>query len=138
VTELIAFLREYFQASTFELVVLFGLVILLGVGTSLAIAFRDNEQLVKRERELKLLGGFLLDLVVSIESRESVLDLEPYNKRAEERVEDGLEHIDPRMLYLMDKADDYVSSRSGFNVSFDELLAKAEHIFQLYKNSEVQ
>lgn len=135
--EVLEFLRQQFGMTTFELVATVLGVVMLILVSLVATAFRSSEIYVQNKRKLDLLGDFLLDQVVAIEAREADIDLTPYEQRVDERAEQGLEYIDPRMLYLLDKADDYVSARSGLTISFDELLAKSERIFQLYKNGEV-
>lgn len=64
------------------------------------------------------------------------VDLTPWQVKADKRVEDGLEYIDPRMLYVVDKAEEFANSKFHLNLEFDDLLARAERIFQEYKHSE--
>ncbi len=135
--QLFVILREQFQLTVFELVVsILGVIVVFLVAQAVA-AFKRSELYVQNERSVKLLEGFLLDNIVNIEARGADIDLTTYNQRADERAEQGLEYIDPRMLYLLDKADNYVSRISGFYISFDELLAKSERILQNYKDNQV-
>lgn len=135
--EFVQFVRDAFGVSAFELVVVGLLVIGLVVLGLAARQFGLVEAVTHRERELRLLGEFLLENAVLIAEGQDI-DLSTYETRAAERAEAGLQYIDPRMLMLLDKADDYVSERTGFDVSFDALYAKAETVYQRYKASQPQ
>lgn len=133
--EFINFVRDAFGMSAFELAIVgifFVLLVIVGIA---AQRFGLTELVAHRQRELQLLSDYLLSTVVLI-AEGSDIDLSVYEERASQRQEDGLSYIDPRMLMLLDRADDYISGRVGFNVSFDELYARAERIYQEYRKSQ--
>jgi hypothetical protein len=133
--EFLNFVRDTFGMNAFEIAVVGLLVLLMVIVAWAAHKFGLVEAVTHREKEIKLLSNFLLDNVMLI-AHGSAVDLSPYEDRASERQENGEQYIDPRMLFLMDKADDYISGRVGFNVSFDELYAKAEAVYQMYRATQ--
>lgn len=64
------------------------------------------------------------------------VDLAPWQEKADKRVDEGLTYVDPRMLYVIDQAETYANSKFHLNLEFDDLLARAERIFQEYKHSQ--
>jgi hypothetical protein len=123
-----------FGLSAFEVVAIAFLFVLLVIVSVAAQRFGLVELVAHREKELRLLGEFLLENIVLIAEGQDI-NLAPYEKLALEREENGLSYIDPRMLMVLDKADDYVSGRVGFDVSFEHLYAKAETLYFHYKKS---
>lgn len=97
-------------------------------------AFRKTEFYKQHQALWDLVDGRIADLVWLIEVGD--VDLSEYKKKADEREAAGLEFVDPRMLYLLDKAQSWVKEKFGVELDFEELLARAEHIFDEVKNSD--
>lgn len=97
-------------------------------------AFRKTEFYKQHQALWDLVDGRVADLVWLIEVGD--VDLTEYEKKADEREAAGLEFVDPRMLYLLDKAQAWVKEKFNVELDFEELLARAEHIFDEVKNSD--
>lgn len=90
-------------------------------------AFRKTEFYKQHKEVLDLVDGRITDLIFLVEFGD--VDLTEYEAKAAERELAGMEHIDPRMLYLLDKVEVWVKEKLHFEIDTDELLARAEHIF---------
>lgn len=105
--------------------------------TALALglqAFRKTEFYKQHQALWDLVDGRIADLIWLVNVGE--VDLAPYDKRVEEREAAGLDYVDPRMLYLLDKAQEWVKTKFGVELDFEELLARAEHILDEVQVSE--
>lgn len=97
-------------------------------------AFRKTEFYKQHKTVLELVDGRITDLIFLLEFGD--VDLTEYEKRADERAANGLEAVDPRMLYLLDKVQEWVKVKLGVELDVEELLARAEHIFNEVANSQ--
>lgn len=97
-------------------------------------ALRKSEFFKQHQAMWELVDDRIADLIWLIEFGD--VDLADYQRRAEEREAEGLSTIDPRMLYLLDKAGEWVETRLGVKLDMEELLARAEHIFDEVKKSD--
>ena len=97
-------------------------------------AFRKTEFYKQHQAVWDLVDGRIADLVWLVEVGD--VDLTEYEKKADERAAAGMEFVDPRMLYLLDKVQVWVKEKLGVDLDFDEVLARAEHIFDEVKNSD--
>lgn len=130
--DFLLWLAEYFKMSLFEMGALVAITsgIVIGSWAMIQIGkrnFTDREIML-----MAMLEDFILSTVVKVINQD--VDLAPYEEKADARAKEGLTYLDPRMLFVLDQADDWVSKRSGFNVDFEELAARAERIYQEYKN----
>ncbi len=55
-----------------------------------------------------------------------------------EREELGEEHIDARMLFVLDRAERWIEARSGFDVEFEELFIRAELLFRQWNSAQIE
>lgn len=97
-------------------------------------AFRKTEFYKQHKTVLDLVDGRITDLIFLLEFGD--VDLTAYDDKADERQKAGLEYVDPRMLYLLDQVQAWVKDRLGVTLDTDELLARAEHIFNEVANSD--
>lgn len=97
-------------------------------------AIRRTEFFKQYQSVWELVDDRIADLVWLIEVGD--VDLTEYERKAEQREQEGLSHVDPRMLYLLDKAEEWVNATLNIELDFDVLLARAEHIFDEIKNAE--
>lgn len=97
-------------------------------------AFRKTEFYKQNKTILELVDGRITDLIFLLEFGD--VDLTEYKQREAQREMDGLEFIDARMLYLLDRVGAWVKDRLGVELDMEELLARAEHIFNEVANSE--
>ncbi len=119
-----------------------GLAILFTAGFAAALvsiwlvvsAFRKTEFYKQHELLWNLVDNRIADLIWLIEVGD--VDLTEYNKKADEREAAGKPHVDPRMLYLLDRAQAWVEEKLGVKLDFEELLGRAEHIFDEVKASD--
>lgn len=108
-------------------------VALLALWTGVS-AFRQTELYKQHAALWGLIDDKIADLIWLIEFGD--VDLKAYELRAEQREAAGETYIDPRMLYLIDRAQAYVKERFGIDVDLEDLLARAEHIFDEVKHDE--
>lgn len=108
-------------------------VVALTAVWQVAQAFRQSEFYKQHEALWNLIDGRIADLIWLIEKGD--VDLTQYEDRAKQREEEGLSYVDPRMLYLLDQAEAWVKEKFSVEVDFEELLARAEHIFDEVKNA---
>ncbi len=139
--ELIAFLVALWHSlsaslggDALALLVVFAFVAVMAALYLGLSAFRKTEFYKQHKTVLDLVDGRITDLIFLLEFGE--VDLTEYELKADERAEADLPYIDPRMLYLLDQAQKWVKDKLGVELDVDELLARAEHIFNEVANSD--
>jgi hypothetical protein len=106
-------------------------MVMLWLGVS---AFRKTEFYKQHAALWNLIDDKIADLIWLIEFGD--VDLTDYEHNADVREQEGKTYIDPRMLYLLDKAEKYIQEQYNVTVNLEDLLGRAEHIFDEIKNDD--
>lgn len=115
--------------------VAFCFVVLVLAG-ALVNAIRKSEALKQYEGLIQALGQKIADLIIFAEwGDEYSQKADFYEKKQAERTAAGLYYVDPRMLYVMDKVEQYALDRHGLKIEFDDVLPLAEKKYRELLNS---
>lgn len=101
-------------------------VVTVVVGVVLS-AIRDNEVVKKNQKLFDMLDDMMWRSIVIINGGDK--ELEAYEDMAEQREEEGLEFIDPRMLFVLEQGEKFMQSR-GFHVDLEELYIRAQALYR--------
>ncbi len=108
------------------------LAIVLTIGWRIHSAIVQTEFYKKNKALWELVDDKVADTIFLIAVGD--VDLTVFEQRVVERANLGLSYVDPRMLYLIDKVQQQVKDRFGVSLNFEELLGRAERIYDEVKN----
>ena len=114
----------------FQLVMLVIFTIAFGAGTFLMNAWRKTAAHERYSGTLSLLIDVLWAGISAAEG--DGIDLTTYELNVEQRAQEGLSYIDPRMLYVIDQGERWMAHQ-GYTIDADELLVRAEGLFNQLK-----
>ena len=94
-------------------------------------AFRKTEVFRQYEAYFRLIDDVLYGAILAAQG--TAVDLAPFEQRVEERHAEGLVYIDPRMLYVLERAEGWAGTHGFGNIDFEETLTRAEGLYQTIK-----
>jgi len=128
--ETIVELAVRLNIDTFELGMLALFVFMFFISSFVLGAIRKTEVYRQYEVYFRLIDDVIYGAIMAVEG--DSVDLTVFTDRAEVRVAKGLVFIDPRMLYVMDRAEAWSKGR-GVELDFEQILTRAEGLFQTIK-----
>lgn len=128
INEVVNFVVNAFLGlNALEIVLIVAIAVGLFLLTRLITAITTNEYVKANETLLALLGNTLFDAVMLVAWGK--VDYSVYDQKAADYENEHGRWIDPRMWYVIDKAEAWLETY-GFDVEFDELIARAEAIYR--------
>lgn len=103
------------------------IVIVLFLLERLVSAIRSNENLSEYVKVMGMLDDTIADTIIYVAFGD--VDLSAYEVKAREWEDKNGRWIDPRMWFVLDKAEIYAKD-NGLEIEFDDLLVRAESIYQ--------
>jgi len=110
------------------------LVLLLAAVYFVVRAIRQSEAYKQYGQQIDMLADVIANAIIT--AGFGAVDMKPWEQKAQERLEAGNEWIDPRMLFVLDAADQWIERQSGLDIPMDELLQRAEAIFQTIRHDD--
>lgn len=111
----------------FQLGILFIFVLLMALFAIGINAIRRTEIYKQNEHIIKELNALLADYIIM--AALGRFDVDAWKAEEKRREEVGLPHIDYRMLFVLDKAENWLEQR-GIDMELEDLYARAERIYK--------
>ena len=129
--ETIVDLAARLEINVFELGSLLLFTILSFLVSLVLSAFRNTEVFRQYESYFRLIDDVLYGAILAVEG--TAVDLAPFEARVEERSNEGLVYIDPRMLYVLERVGGWSEAHGFGDIDFEETLTRAEGLYQTIK-----
>lgn len=120
----------FLSLNALEMVVLVAIVVGLYFLAKLVTAITTNEYVKANEVLLSMLADSLVDAIMY--AAWGKVSFDEYTDKAADYEQEHGRYIDPRMWYVLDKAEAWLATY-GFELEFDDLLARAEALYQNLK-----
>lgn len=117
----------FLRLNALELVLIVAIVVGLYFLSRLVTAITTNEYVKANDILLGMLANSITNAIMY--AAWGQIDFSEYSDKAADYEQEHGRYIDPRMWYVLDKAEAWLETY-GFEIEFDDLLSRAEALYQ--------